>query len=113
MQISSREDRGVTVLRPAGRLDTLHGPALDDAIARHFDSDSGPLVLDMSEIDYVSSFGLSVLLKGARIAQGKAIGFRVAALHPAVERMFELSGFGNFLGVHADCESAIAAIAAG
>lgn len=71
----------VLVLRPVGRLDSNSSPELERAVLEHLEKGCKRLVFDLSDMDYVSSAGLRVILltgKKLRASQGKL------ALDPAV-----------------------------
>ena len=60
MQVAEYAD--VVVLRPEGRLDQDSTPAFQDhLLAIVEEADATAVVLDMSEVDYISSVGLSVI----------------------------------------------------
>jgi len=52
------------------------------------------VVLDATDLEFIDSSGLRVLLKAARFAQreGDGTAFRVVAPHPVVQRLLDLSG---------------------
>ena len=91
----------VTILECAGRLDVLTGPALDAKIP-----DCGIVVLDMAELNYVSSAGLRSILQALKKLQLKAGSLRLSNLQPDVQRLLELSGFLSLVKSFPDKDSA-------
>lgn len=59
-----RRDDAVVVLRVAGELDTLTGPAVDTQLAAVEDdlAVAATLVLDLSDLTFMSSAGLALLV---------------------------------------------------
>ena len=100
MQISTRTERGVTVVAVVGKLDSKTSP---DA-QRQFDAilagGARALVVDCTELDYISSAGLRVLL-GAAKRLGGARALRLFGLNQTVGEVFDISGFSTILAVFA------------
>lgn len=92
MQIEEHELDGALVVAATGRLDSNSAPTLDAAL-------SGPakardkLVVDLSAVDYVSSAGLRILLKAAKLARASGQKLALAGLAPGVREVFDVSGF--------------------
>ena len=85
------------VWRVIGELDTHTAPQL----AAHLDGiDTGTdVVLDLSQMPFVSSAGLSVLLNAQRSFEQGGGSLRVSDPTPAVARLIEISGVGPRLGL--------------
>jgi len=62
--ISAGVRQGFQILVVRGELDELTAPQLDAAIAAH--RDGGPVVVDLSETEFVSSAGLHALMRDRR-----------------------------------------------
>ena len=78
---------GVVVI--AGRLDAAQSPAAQSFL----DQVQGPVTLDCSRLEYISSAGLGVLLKTQKrllAANGK---LRLAGVRPHLRDIFIYSGF--------------------
>jgi anti-anti-sigma factor len=103
------EKHGPTdVLRPSGRLDSATSAAFERAIGGVFDEGSRRMVLDFSQIEYVSSAGLrTTLVAGKRmrsVAGGKLV---LCALAPQVREIFEISGFVAIFTIAPDLDAAL------
>jgi anti-anti-sigma factor len=101
----------ICLLHPEGRLDFGSAAGVQREIeAALCGAGTAPaaLIIDCTALEYVSSAGLRVLLQAARSAQRAGIPFAVCALTPAVREVFELSGFNQLIGVHADRAAALA-----
>ncbi len=112
MNIQTYKQGEIDVLRPAGRIDSNTSTVFDRAVNELFDGGARRLVIDFSQIDYVSSAGLrSTLLAGKRmraVSEGK---LALCSLAPAVREIFDISGFTSIFTLCADLESALAACA--
>lgn len=69
------------------------------------------VVLDLSGLEYISSFGLRDLLNLGRQLEDRGGAVHVAALSSAVNRVFLGSGLGSLFPAFADAGSAAAAFA--
>jgi anti-anti-sigma factor len=90
-----------------GRLDTATAPAAETRLLEML-ADGGRVVVDLAEVHYVSSAGLRVLLKAAKMARVAGGGFAVAGPQPSVREVLEISGFDKILEIHATRDAAAA-----
>ena len=90
-----------TILECSGRLDVVTGPTLDAKIP-----DGGVVVLDMAELNYVSSAGLRSILQALKKLQPKGGSLRLSNLQSDVHRLLELSGFLSLVKSYPDKDSA-------
>lgn len=80
-----------------GRLDTLTAPQLESEL------ESMPigvetLVLDLKELEYISSAGLRVLLKAHKSMADRG-GMKVINVNETVEEIFSITGFDTVLTI--------------
>ena len=93
MHIQQIDRDGVTIVAPAGRIDTTTSGTLDDALRSSVDAGARSLLLDLGDVDYISSAGLRVLLvlaKRMRDLQGRLV---LCGLTGPVRQVFQLAGF--------------------
>ena len=95
MTIQIKKNAAETVIRIAGRLDTITAPALDKAINEDI-GDTRNLLLDMKRLEYLSSAGLRVLL-GAQKKMQKIGSMKVVNVCEEVMEVFEMTGFADIL----------------
>ena len=91
-----------TVLALNGRLDVQTGPSLDAVIP-----ESGPVLLDLSELSYVSSAGLRSILQALKKAKSSGESLRLCSIQPTVMKLLELSGFLSLVSTYPDRDSAL------
>ena len=95
MTIEIKKNAEATIVEVAGRLDTLTASSLDKAINEDI-GEVKHLVLDLKNLEYISSAGLRVLL-GAQKKMQK-IGFmKVTNVCEEVMEVFEMTGFADIL----------------
>ena len=95
MTIEIRKNAESTIIEVAGRLDTITAPVLDKTINGDI-GDVKNLVLDMKELEYISSAGLRVLL-GAQKKMQKIGSMKVTNVCEEVMEVFEMTGFADIL----------------
>ena len=98
------------IIRPHGRLDNATSQALEREALGVIDGGARKLLMDLADLDYISSAGLRVALTIAKRmkATGGQLGF--CGLTPAVAEVFEISGVDSILQIHRDAETAAAAL---
>ncbi len=111
LQIATRQVADTVIVRPAGRIDHLSAkpfeaaltPLVAEAAARH-----GALVLDFSDVEYISSVGLRVLMVAAKQMREHRAQLLVASLRGVVVEIFAISRFDRILTVAATVDGALA-----
>ena len=75
-------------------------------------SDGAPLVLDFSQVPYISSVGLRVLMLASRRVNAQQGKLAMAALTPLVAEVFRISRFDMVLRVFDTVDAAVTALQA-
>ena len=95
MTIEIKRNAEETIIKLAGRLDTTTAPALDKTINEDI-AGTKNLILDVKELEYISSAGLRVLL-GAQKKMQKIGSMKVTNVREEVMEVFEMTGFADIL----------------
>ena len=95
MTIEIKRNADETIIKLVGRLDTTTAPALDKTINEDI-ADTKNLVLNVKELEYISSAGLRVLL-GAQKKMQKIGSMKVTNVREEVMEVFEMTGFADIL----------------
>lgn len=110
MQISTRRYADALVAAPAGRLDHVSASSFEGELTRlvaQSADGSGALVLDFSDVEYISSAGLRALMVAATQMRSRQGKLAVAALQTVVAEIFRISRFDRVLTVSATLEDAL------
>lgn len=96
MTITKQQNGSAVTLSLAGRLDTATAPQLEEALKDI--GGASELVLDLAELDYLSSAGLRVLLTAQKLMnqQGK---LTVRHVNETIMEIFEITGFADILTI--------------
>ena len=97
MTIDIKRNTEETTIKLVGRLDTITAPALDKTINEDI-ADAKNLVLDLKELEYISSAGLRVLLS-AQKKYGKLGYLKVTNVCEEIMSVFEMTGFADILTI--------------
>ena len=97
MTIEIKRNAEETTIKLVGRLDTTTAPALDKTINEDI-AGTKNLVLDVKELEYISSAGLRVLL-GAQKKMQKIGSMKVINVCEEVMEVFEMTGFADILTI--------------
>ena len=97
MTIEKNLNGAELIVKVVGRLDTTTAPELEAALKESFEG-LEKLVLDFSELDYLSSAGLRVLLQSQKTMnkQGEMV---VRNVNETISEIFEVTGFADVLTI--------------
>ena len=93
MEISQKKVDDVNVVRLSGRLDAYAANDVERELEALLANESVHLVLDLEELEYISSSGLRVLLIALKKARKQKGDVRLASLQPYVKEVFDIAGF--------------------
>ena len=97
LNINKTIENGKAVFALNGRLDTTTAPELDNELKSSLDGVTA-LILDMKELDYVSSAGLRVLLSAQKI-MNKQGEMKIIHVNATIMEIFEVTGFSDILDI--------------
>ena len=109
MQISEQTRDGALVIQAAGRLDSSSAGALEAVLPARIQAND-KVALNLTDVPYVSSAGLRVLLIGAKAARAAGHKLVLAGLSDSVREVFDISGFTSLFTIEPDLDSALAAL---
>jgi len=112
VQIEQLEGDDVVVARLTGELDISGADSTGQRIAEAVPSSARGVVVDMSDLDFIDSSGVSMLFALARRVGSRRQELRVVAPEgKPVARVLEIVEFDRAAPVHPDVDSAVADIA--
>jgi anti-anti-sigma factor len=93
MELKIRKENGVVVASVKGRINAVTAPAFENQVLESIGGDEKILILNLNELEYISSAGLRVILATAKKLKAKQGDIFLAELQGAAKEVFELSGF--------------------
>ena len=98
MTITKKLEDNKLTLALEGRLDTTTAPELQDILIPAI-SEAAELNLDFSDLAYVSSAGLRVMLMGQKMAKAKGVNLTVSHVSEEIMEVLEMTGFSEMLRI--------------
>jgi anti-anti-sigma factor len=93
MDIETLTVENTKVVRLKGRLDATNAPDLERELNPTIEETEGTLLINMKDLDYISSAGLRVLLLGAKKMKNAGGALALCSLQETVKEVFDISGF--------------------
>ncbi len=104
-----RED-GVLIASPEGRVDASNNSVFGEVLESGIPPGERALLLDMRDLSYMSSMGLSVLLRLVRKFRGQGRVIGMCRLSWTTAAVVSLSGFNRIIPVYETRAAALAAM---
>ena len=102
-----------TSIRIVGSIDALTADEVEQVLQRQIDEGKLHIVIDMAEVDYVSSAGLRVFLTVLKHIRRSDGDLRLACPRPSVSRMLNMAGFTSIIKFFDTVDEAMASFASG
>jgi anti-sigma B factor antagonist len=99
------------IIAATGEIDMLTSPKLQDAITESLAKRPTALIIDLTEVRFLASAGLQLLII-AREDAGEDVRFAVVADGPATSRPIEITGINKLIDVHPTLDEALARLSA-
>ena len=93
MEIKQQKRDNISILELIGRLDANTSGQLEKTLIPLIEDGEKSIILDFSNLEYISSAGLRILLLAAKMqkkSQGKII---LCAMKDFIKEIFEIAGF--------------------
>lgn len=108
MELSIRHDRDVLVVSALEkRLDAAGVLAFKDRLRAAVADATGRVVLDLGAVEFLDSSGLGAVVSARKFLVAGAV-LELAALTPAVERVFRLTRMDSVFTIHPALDDALA-----
>jgi anti-sigma B factor antagonist len=93
-----------------GEVDLAAAPELDAAIEDAIRASAGAFVIDLTEVGFIDSSGLQVLLRARALLGREDRALALVCPHGPVRRVFELSGVSEMFALYPTRAAAAAAL---
>jgi anti-sigma B factor antagonist len=100
MKIETRKIHDVLVVDMSGKLDSTSSGEAGDRIVNIAKGEHKRVLLNLAELEYLSSAGLRVILRGAKLLQGKLGELKICNVKGPVRDVLETSGFKSLIKVY-------------
>lgn len=96
-----------------GSIDALTADEVEQVLQKQIGEGKLHIVIDMAEVDYVSSVGLRVFLTALKDIRRRDGDLRLACAQPSVSRMLNMSGFTSIIKFFDTVDEAMNSFATG
>ena len=111
MDLVESKHRDVSIVGVCGRVDASTAPTFEQKLLALIDAGTQRVVIDCTDLDYISSAGLRVLLVAAKRLKEPPAALVLCGVGPGVRTVLELAGFLPLFAVEAGREQALARVA--
>jgi anti-sigma B factor antagonist len=106
LNINVSERDHVTLLEVTGRIDSMNANQLGEALNQTIDSGKLQIVLDLSNVDYMSSAGLREIVSALKKVRGNG-DLRLAQPSPRVREVLEMAGLDTIFQIYPTQNAAV------
>ncbi|OPY77310.1 MAG: putative anti-sigma factor antagonist BtrV [Syntrophorhabdus sp. PtaU1.Bin153] len=107
MKFDTKKDKDLTVVSIAGRMDAVTTPEAEDRLAGLIDAGERSFVVDLQQLDYISSAGLRGILATAKKLKAERGDIVFANLQGHVNEVFKISGFQSLFKIFDSVDAAV------
>lgn len=107
MEINTKEHEKGLIVTVSGRMDAVSAPEFEQTLMGLIDSDPAAMIIDVSDLVYITSAGLRSILTIAKALKAKGGQLKIAALKDVVKNVYEISGFRAIIPTFETVEAAL------
>lgn len=109
MELTFTSDRlqEVPVLAVAGEIDVYTAPQLRERLVGLAEPGDGDAVVDLSEVTFVDSTGLGVLVGGLKRFREAGHDMALVVTQPQILKVFEITGLTSVFSIHPSASDAV------
>jgi len=100
MDICKNTNDNTTTLTLKGRLDTVTSTQFADELNSLWDTLTDSLLFDFTELDYISSAGLRVILMAQKKINESGRKMEITGVKDTVKEVFEITGFSEIIKIN-------------
>jgi len=110
VEVNESSDGPVTIIAVKGRLDSGTAPTLGERLSSTLGAPSRRLLIELTQLEYISSAGFRILLLAARRAAESDGQIVLAGVTGKVRQLFDLGGFLDMFRICSTREEGVAAL---
>ncbi len=103
-------EQGIRLAKLVGRMDLKGTQAVDNEFALKVSSSNVPVIVDMSEVDFLASLGMRTLISAARGLKNHGSRMVIYQPQPLVREALETAGFTQLIPIADDWDEALIAL---
>lgn len=107
MSILQQTIDDILILKPTGRLDSANSLEFERVLVDILETGQAKLVFDLTDLDYISSAGLRVILLAGKKMRAIKGYLALFGLRAGVDEIFKMSGFHTIFNIYSEMNEAI------
>ena len=108
LSLSTRAERGRTVIEVTGEIDVYTAPKLREQLAELVDSGRHDIVVDMQGVEFLDSTGLGVLVGGLKRVKQHDGSMNLVCTQERILKIFRITGLTKVFPIHDSVAAAVA-----
>jgi anti-sigma B factor antagonist len=108
LSIETDNRQSVSVMKVKGRVDSETAPELDDALTKLLQNNKNKIILNLQDVNYMSSAGLRAMVKAHQSANKSGGDVRLAAVSEPIEVILRTVGMMQMFKMFSTSEEAAA-----
>lgn len=108
LSIETDNTQSIAVMKVKGRVDSETAPELDSALTKALGDGQSRLILNLQDVEYMSSAGLRAMVKAYQQAQKSGGDVRLAAVSEPIEVILRTVGMMQMLKMYPSDQEAMA-----
>ena len=97
----------VSVVNIKGRVDASNSGQIHERLMDEIEGGCNKLVVDFSEVTYISSAGLRILIYASKAVIKNSGSFSICSVSKNIEKIFQISGLTGLFNIHSDLQSSL------
>ena len=93
-----------------GRIDASNSGQIHERIMGEIENGCQSMIVDFSQVSYISSAGLRVLIYASKAMLKESGSFYICSINKNIEKIFQISGLTPIFNIHSDVQSCLDAI---
>jgi len=100
MDILTQQVKSVSVMTVKGRVDSATAPDLENALKQLVEGDKTQIVLDLKDVEYMSSAGLRAMVSTLKAVKRINGDLRLCTPSPRVAEVLRLAGLNSIFSIY-------------
>lgn len=109
MKLSAREQDGILILEPKGKI--MGGPdasLLHDKLYEYIEKDQKKVIIDLSQVDWMNSTGLGILISGFTTLRNNDGVFKLASVTEKIQSLLIITKLDSVFEAYDSVDEAVA-----
>lgn len=112
MELREKISGDICIISISGHMDNINAKDIEDKINEVIERDRPKIIINMAEVEYISSAGLRVLLAANKKQKLRNGVMEIVSTQPFIEKVFNVTGLDRVFALRPTEEEAIKCLTA-